>query len=116
MRRITIVVLVAAALVTTAAVALGAQSPKTLRASIVAAARAQRSVHWSSTEIIGPVAFTSGTDATRTGGVQHVTFAIGSQRAHARIVVTGGVAYVRGDALGLQMNLGVTAAQGKKYA
>lgn len=116
MRRIAIVVLVSAGLATTAAVALASTSPKALRASIVAAVRAQRSVHWSATEVIGPVAITTGTDAARTGGVQHVTLAVGTLRAHARIIVTGGVAYVRGDALGLQMNLGVTAAQGKKYA
>jgi hypothetical protein len=116
MRRIATLMIVTAAVAATAAVALAAQSPKTLRASIVAAARAQRSVHWSATEIIGAVAVTTGTDATKTGGVQHVTLAIGKERAHVRIVVTGGVAYVRGDALGLQLNLGLTAAQAKKYA
>ncbi len=116
MRRITTLALVMAVLVATAAVALAAQSPKALSASIVAAARAERSVHWSATEVIGAVAVTTGTDAARTGGVQHVTLAVGKQRGHIRIIVTGGVAYVRGDALGLQLNLGLTAAQAKKYA
>jgi hypothetical protein len=116
MRRIATLVLVTAALAATAAVALAAQSPKALSGSIVAAARAQRSVHWTATEVIGSVALTTGTDAGKTKGVQHVTFAIGKQRAHVKIIVAGGVAYVRGDALGLQLNLSLTTAQAKKYA
>ena len=116
MRRIVTLVLVAAVLVATAAVALATQSPKTLSASIVAAARAQRSVHWSSTEVIGVVALTTGTDATTTGGVQQVNFHVGTKRAHVRLIVKGGVAYVRGDALGLQLNLSLTKAQATTYA
>jgi hypothetical protein len=116
MRRIVILVFIAAALAATAAVALASQSPKALRASIVAAARAQRSVHWSATELIGGVALTTGTDAGKTEGVQHVTFIVGKEKAHSQIVVTGGVAYLRGDALGLRLNLSLTKTQAAKYA
>lgn len=116
MRRIVTLAFVTAALVASAAAALASQSPKAVRASIVAAARAQRSVHWSATEVIGAVAYTTGTDAAKTEGAQHITFAVGKQKAHARIIVTGGFAYVRGDALGLRLNLGLTQAQAGKYA
>jgi len=116
MRRIATLALVTAALAASAVVAYAAQSPKALQASIVAAVRAQRSVHWSATEVIGGLALKTGTDAARTGGVQHVTFAVGNQEGHIRIVAAGGVAYVQGDALGLRLNLNLTQPQATKYA
>src|SRR4051794_24443418 len=111
MRRIVILALVMTALVASAAAALASPSPKALRASIVSAARSQRSVHWAAAEVIGGVAYATGTDATRTGGVQTVRFAVGNKQGHARIVVKGGVAYVRGDALGLVLSLDLTKSQ-----
>jgi hypothetical protein len=116
MRRIVTLVLVAAALAATAAVAFASQSAKAVSASIVAAARTQHSVHWSATEVIGAVALKTGTDAAKNEGVQQVTFVVGPKKAHVRIIVKGGVAYIRGDALGLRLNLPLTKAQSKKYA
>jgi hypothetical protein len=120
-RRIATLAFVAAAVVASAAVALASPSPKAVRASILAAARTERSVHWSAKEIVGQVAIKTATDAARSGGVQTVTLGVVQKNGHERmghvhIVVTGGVAYIRADALGLQMSLDLASAQAKKYA
>lgn len=116
MRRFLGLLLVATAAVASATIALAGQSPKAVRASILAAARAQTSVHWSSADIYGGLAFTTAADVTKTAGKQRVTFQVGKKSAHIQIVVTGGTAYVRGDALGLELNLGLKQAQATTYA
>jgi hypothetical protein len=111
-----VLAIVAAVLAGGAAVALAAQSPRALRNSIVAAARGERSVHWQADDIVGSARLTSGADVNANEGVQHVTFYLGKTRAHITIRVIDHTAYVKGDALGLRLNLNLTSTQASKYA
>jgi hypothetical protein len=115
-RRTGVLALVAAAAAVAAAVALAAQSPKALRNAIVAAARAQHSVHWQGTDVVGGARLSTGADVTAHEGVQHVTFYLGKATAHISIRVIDHTAYVNGDALGLRLNLDLTSTQAAKYA
>ena len=116
MSRIGVLVLLAMTAVVAASVALAAQSPKAVRNSIVAAARGEHSVHWQGTDIDGGVGLSTGADVTADEGVQQVTFHLGGHTAHVAIRVIDDTAYVKGDAVGLRLNLGLTSAQASKYA
>jgi hypothetical protein len=115
-RRLASIVLVVAAAAGAATVAYAAQSPNALRASILAAARAQHSVHWSAKDVVGNVLVTSGADVTADAGIQRVHFQLGTQKSRVEIVVINDTAYVQGDATGLELNLGLTKAQATQYA
>lgn len=116
MGRVVVLLVVASAAAGAAAFALAAQSPRQVRTSILAAARTEHSVHWAGAEAEGSLVVTTDADVTRTAGVQHVTFRAGKKKAQIQIVVTGQIAYVEGDATGLELNLGLTSPQATKYA
>jgi hypothetical protein len=116
MRRMGVLAIVVAVLAGVAAVALAAQSPRALRNSIVAAARSEHSVHWEGDDIVGGARVSTGADVNATEGAQQVTFYLGKTKAHITIRVVDHTAYVKGDALGLRLNLDLTSTQASKYA
>ena len=111
MRRIVSLVLVSAAAVGTAAVALASSSPKAVRASIVVAALAQKSVHWTSTSN-GHGTVTRTADVNADSGTEQATF----DGAAVQIRLVDDTAYVQGDVVGLQLSLYLTQAQATQYA
>jgi hypothetical protein len=108
--------LVMAAVATFAAVALASQSPKSLRASIVAAGLAQKSVHWAEHDLVGNALIKSSADVSANSGTQRVTVKVGKETGTIHIVFVSDTAYVEGDAFGLVANLNLTKAQAKQYA
>jgi hypothetical protein len=116
MRRMGVLTIVVAVLAGGTAVALAAQSPRALRDSILAAARGEHSVHWEGDDIIGGARLSTGADVNASEGVQQLTLYLGKTKAHVTIRVIDRTAYVKGDALGLRLNLNLTSAQASKYA
>jgi hypothetical protein len=94
------------------------RSPKAVSALIVAAALAEKSVHWeelSRQDMEWPVKLIS--DVSADSGMQRLIFAPGTRsvgKAEERLV--DNVAYVRGDAVGLEDALYLSPARAKNYA
>jgi hypothetical protein len=101
---------------TTAAVALASTSPKAVRASIVSAALSQHSVRWKEHDTLGRALIESTADVTSNSGYQALVIELDSKLGTINIVYSKHVAYVKGDAFGLEMNIGLTKAQATKYA
>lgn len=99
-----------------AAVASAAESPSALRARIIAAAKAQSSVHWEQKGIFGRSLVSYVTDSGTTEGIQQATFKIGKATAHLTIEVIDKADYAKGNAAGLELVVGLTKAQATKYA
>ena len=97
------------------AVALAGQSPKALRASILAAARAQHSVHYVSTSV-GPVRTRIVGDAAADQGIQHITFTKSGKTGHVTVVLVKRTAYIRGDAFTLHNYMELPAPGSARYA
>ncbi|HKD95507.1 MAG TPA: hypothetical protein VKB43_12435 [Gaiellaceae bacterium] len=116
MRGVALLVCVAAAAIAAVGVARAAQSPRAVRASIVNAARAQQSVHYKTSQIIGNGLLTLTGDVEAADGTQHVSLKVGKKTAHLAIVVSDQTAYVQGDAAGLQALQGLTKTQASTYA
>lgn len=114
MRRVAALVVGLGVAAGTAAIALAAQSPRQVRASIVGAAKAQHSVHYVSKEVVGSSLTTLTGDVKAAHGIQHVKIHLGKQTGHLTILVLGQTAYLRGDALGLEIQ-GLTKVQAAKY-
>lgn len=110
---VTVALLISAGLAAVAA--LAAQSPKSLRASIFNAARAERSVHYV-TQTIGNGSVTIVADAGRSQGIQQIRYANGGESGHVTVIVSSGTAYVRGDEFTLHGFLGFSQAQAARYA
>lgn len=110
-----VAVLVVAAAIT-CAVAYAARSPKAVRASIVAAALAQKSLHWTEHDLVGNALITSSADVNAHSGTQRVTVKIGKKTGTIHIVFSSHTAYVEGDVFGLEANLGLTKARATHYA
>ncbi len=116
MGRVGVLALVVALAAVAATVALAAQSPKALRTSILAAARAEHSVHYKTSQIAGGALITLVGDVEAADGSQHVTLKAGKQTAHLTILVSDQTAYVQGDLLGLEALQGLTKTQASTYA
>ena len=99
-----------------AAVALAAQSPKALRASILATAKAQQSVHYVAVQTAGTSLLTLTGDVAAADGRQEVSFKSGKATGKISILVVDQVAYVQGDSNGLQQLLGLSKTQAGTYA
>ena len=104
-----------AAAAAAATVALAAQSPRTVRASILNAANAQQSVHYVTTQAIGNALITLKGDVEAADGIQHITLKVGKRTGHLTILALDQTAYMQGDALGLEAQ-GLTKAQATKYS
>jgi hypothetical protein len=104
----------------TAAVAAGvawaAQSPRAVRASIVAAAKAQQSVHYKTAQLNGGASLTLTGDVAADQGTQQIRLKIGKKTGHLAIVVSNQVAYEQGDVVGLEAIAGLTKTQASTYA
>ena len=113
--RVVALVVVAAVAAVCAAVAAAAPSPQSLRASIFAAARAQRSVHYvTATTGNGNVIIVA--DVGRTRGIQRIRYANAKKSGHATIIVANRTAYVHGDAFTLHGFLGLSKKQAARDA
>jgi hypothetical protein len=102
---------------------VGPQTPKTVRRSIVAAALAQKSVHWDWDVGSQTEAFESSADLTADSGVRQVRYFCCTKNndARVRILLVDHTVYVRGDAPGLHITLGfhhawLTNAKARTYA
>lgn len=73
-------------------------------------------MHWEGDDIVGGARLSTGADVNPNEGVQQVTFYLGKTKAHVAIRVIDHTAYVKGDALGLRLNLNLTSTQASKYA
>lgn len=91
-------------------------SPQALYAAAWKAGHAQRSVHWSSRATSGAIAIRMDCDVARTSGIQRIGFTDGSASGKATVVVVGGNAYLRGDAVVLTDFMGFDAAAAATYA
>ena len=98
------------------AVPVAAASPGSLLASILAAGRAQRSVHYVSTARSGAIRVVAVADVGATKGVQRITFSKAGATGHVTVVVSARTAYVRGDAFVLVNYMGFKPAAAAKYA
>jgi hypothetical protein len=99
-----------------AATAAAATSPAGVYRAAIAAAGAQKSVHYVSTSSIGGNRETIVGDAGRERGIQRISFAHGGTTGHVTVIVTTTAAYVRGDAFTLRNYMGLTSAQVSQYA
>jgi hypothetical protein len=100
---------------TVAAVALAAQTPRQLRASIFTAARAKHSVHYVALTVAGFRTRIIG-DASGDRGSQTITVAQGPNIGHLTVRVIRHTAYLRGDAFTLHTYLTFfTTAQASRY-
>jgi hypothetical protein len=109
-------VLAAAAAAVTASVALAAQSPKQLRAAMLAAASSRHSAHYVSTSSAPGRAIRIVADVGPRRGTQRITLTIGGQSGPATVLVVGGSAYIRGNAFTLQNFFPFSQAQALQYA
>ena len=116
MGRIGVLVLVAATAALTAAVALAAQSPKQLRAGMLAAASARHSVHYVSTTSAPGRTIRIVGDVGPKLGSQRITLKLGGHSGQASVLVVGGSAYIQGNAFMLKNFFPFTQAQATKYA
>jgi hypothetical protein len=116
MSRIGVLVLVVMTAALPAAVALAAQSPRAVRASILDAAKAQQSVHYVAVQIAGNSQLILTGDVAATDGRQQVSFKAGKEKGHMTILVFDQTAYAQGDSSGLQLLLGLSHAQASTYA
>ena len=116
MGRVGVLVLVTAVAAVTAVVALAAQSPKQLRAAMLKAASARRSVHYVTTSSIPGHAIRMVSDVGPSRGIQRITFTSAGASGPATVLVVGGSGYIRGNAFTLQSFFGFTPAQAGRYA
>jgi hypothetical protein len=114
MGRFGALLLAVAVLAAAASVALAAQSPRQLRASIFTAARAQHSVHYVTLIIESFRARIVG-DVSADRGIQRITFGFGPMTGHLTVRVVGRTAYLRGDAFTLHMYLEFSPSQASRY-
>ena len=116
MGRIGVLVLVGATAAITASVALAAQSPKQLRAGMLAAASTRHSVHYVSTTSAPGRTIRIVGDVGSKLGSQRITLKLGGHSGQASVLVVGGSAYIQGNAFMLKNFFPFTQAQATKYA
>lgn len=112
-KRLLPVLLVALAL---APAALSATTPTQLRTAILAAGRAQHSVHYVNTSTWAGHAVQIVGDVARTSGVQRIAYRKGARSGHVTVVLVPGTVYLRGDAFTLQSYMGFTKVETDLYA
>lgn len=98
------------------AVVDAATSPKQSLTSILAAARAQRSVHYVADATNGSFQTTLVCDVGATSGIQRITYVRGGTTGKVTVLVSNGTAYLRGDAFALRYYLGFKAAPSATFA
>jgi len=108
-------IVVAASAAVAAAVALAAQSPKSLRDAIFATARKQHSVHYVESGAAQGLRQTMVADVGPTSGIQKVNLTLQGKKGRFTVIVVKRLAYLRGNTYALQGFLGFTAAQAAAY-
>lgn len=108
-------VIVAAAVAGATAVALAAQSPKALRATVFAAARKERSVHYVEQGAAQGLRQTMVADVAATRGVQRINFTLNGKKGQFTVLVVQRTVYLRGNQSALGVYLGFTAVQATKF-
>lgn len=91
-------------------------SPAARLASIVAAARAERSVHYVNVGALGVVRVEIVGDAGIARGIQRITYRRAGKQGHVTVIVSSNTAYIRGDAFTLVNYMGFKAVPAAKYA
>ena len=113
-------VVVAAAAATAVCVLAGAASasvsPDQLFSSALAAANAQRSVHYVATSSSPTVNVRMVGDAGLDRGIQKITYRKGGETGQVTVLVVADTAYVRGDAFALANYMGFSAASADGFA
>jgi hypothetical protein len=90
--------------------------PSKVLQSILAAAGAQSSVHYTSTTDFGNEQLSFVGDAGLQDGSQSITYTKSGKTGHVVILLSGNTAYVRGDAFTLQSYMGFKPAPAQRYA
>ncbi len=96
--------------------AAAAAAPSKELASILAAARTQVSVHYTSDTNFGAGQLSFVGDAGLVDGSQVITFRKSGKTGHVTVIVSGETAYIRGDAFTLANYIGFKAAAASDYA
>jgi hypothetical protein len=91
-------------------------SPTQLLTSILAAARAERSVHYVSSASLGDVHVSQVGDAGATEGIQRFTYRNAGKTGHLTVIFVADTAYLRGDAFTLVDYMGFKAGAAAAYA
>jgi hypothetical protein len=93
-----------------------AASPRATLAAILAAGRAQRSVHYVAIANNGVSRTRLVCDVATTSGIQRITFEEGGRTGKVTVLVSAGTAYIRGDSFILTSYLGFKPAGAVRYA
>jgi hypothetical protein len=114
-RRLHVLALVAVLAWLVPAVA-AARSPRELLTAILAAGRAQHSVHYVSDARLGPLHVVQVADVGPTTGIQRITYTRAGKAGKVTVIVSGRTAYVRGDVFALVNYMGFKPAAAATYA
>ena len=95
---------------------VAATSPAQSLSAILAAARAQRSVHYVADATNGSFHTMLVSDVAAGSGIQQITYQRGGTTGKVTVVVSAGTAYIRGDSFTLRYFMGFKAAPSVKYA
>jgi hypothetical protein len=93
-----------------------AASPRASLAAILAAGRAQRSVHYVAIANNGVSRTRLVCDVAATSGIQRITYEQGGRTGKVTVLVNTGTAYIRGDSFVLSTYLGFNPAAAARYA
>jgi len=107
---------VLAAVFLVAASASAAESPAQLLSSALAVARAQRSVHYVTTQTSSGLAVSIVGDAAVDRGIQRIRYRKGPRVGHVTVLVAANVAYIRGDAFTLTNYMRIPVGTAAAYA
>jgi hypothetical protein len=110
------VVAVGVAFCALAAPAAASVSPDRLVSSALAAARAQRSVHYVTAAVSSTVSVRMVGDAALDRGIQRITYSKAGKSGHVTVLVVANTAYVRGDFFALASYMGFSRAAATRYA
>lgn len=115
MPRIAAVALVAVAVAALAAIAaFAAEPPKQLQRTILAAARAQRSVHWVQT-LHAKTSERMVCDVAENRGIQRISITKAGRTGRVTVLVIHHIAYIRGDAFAMHAYMGFSSSQASRY-
>jgi hypothetical protein len=114
--RLRALLIFAAALVCVPSAVSASGTPTQLLASILAAARAQHSVHYVSSASLGNSHVSQVGDAGATQGIQRITFRTAGKTGRVTVMFVASSAYLRGDAFTLVDYLGFKAGTAAAYA
>ena len=107
---------VACAMLVPASVDAAAPTPRESLAAILAAAHAQKSVHYVALADNGVSRTRLVCDVATTKGIQRITYGRGGRTGKVTVLVIDGTAYIRGDAFILSSYLGFQSAASVRFA